>query len=117
MLVSFGFFALPPAPAEARCIITGTYCIHEHRDYNGEACVWKGSVPNYLGQTSLNGFSCNDMASSWTNNGTGPIRCLVSFMHANYSVRMWEAYGDHMKSDWVGDEHNDKASSHQWVRC
>lgn len=103
----------------------GYWCIYQNTSYGGAQCSWVGNDGNYGNNWGYPGVNCNDMMTSFINNGHGTYSCVQQFFHANYHGHMLTSYprgypiqpAPPWADPWVGNYRNDKASSHYWSSC
>ena len=104
----------------------GKYCIYEDYNFEQGACKFDGNESNYAlryGQRPNGaGIGCNEIASSYVNNGNpDPHDDVFSYRHPNNPYdRLWFVPRGEWHA-WVEDSYcmakpcNDQASGHGWV--
>ncbi|HEU4409173.1 MAG TPA: peptidase inhibitor family I36 protein [Polyangiaceae bacterium] len=91
-----------PAAGDKECD-KHSYCFYEHADYKGKRLEFK---KKYKDKVYFNGYGLKDKVSCWANNINKKI--WVYDQKDNKEKWLWTEYPK-SKSDYVGDENNDKA--------
>lgn len=104
----------PAAAAPVHGCSDGYWCGFKNTEYGGDQCSWYYSAATYAAW-------CDNVMSSYVNNGDGVVSRVQWFEHQHYSG--WRGTVPSIKefpngkNPWVGINNNDKMSSHTWCTC